>query len=168
MAFTTSSVLGANLQGSSATQLFTLNQIMHGSDGSEWQYVVTTGTLTTGLLVMINANGTALSASTANLIAPGAGIGYSLGVTQFQLLGTEFGFVARRGHNMIVASTGSLNFPNVLYLSPTIGVIATGATSATLAGIYITTSASTATLSTIGRAILNYPRCVNASATPLG
>jgi len=168
MAFVTSSVLGASLTSSDSTALFALNSIVHGSDDSEWQYIIATGTITTGRLVTIGAAGTAIVATTANLINPGAGVGYAVGVTQFQLLQGEYGFVAKRGQNMILACTGTVAPGNVLYLANELGVIATAATSATLAGIYITTSASTATLSTMARAILSYPRCVNASATPLG
>lgn len=168
MAFVTSSTLGASLTSSNSTALFTLNSIVHGSEDSEWQYVIATGTIATGRLVTIGASGTAIVATTANLIAPGDGVGYALGVTQFQLLQGEYGFVAKRGMNMILACTGTVAPGNVLYLANELGVVGTAATSATLAGIYITTSASTATLSTAARCILSYPRCVNTSATPLG
>lgn len=168
MSFVTSSIIGANLNASSATQLFTLNQTVLGNDGSEWQYIKATGTLATGALVTIFPAGTAQAATTANLIAPGAGVGYSMGFTQFQLAEGEFGFVAKRGHNLVVLCSGTVAPTNVLYLANTPGALTTSAASATLAGIYITTSASTASLVMSGRAILNYPRIYNLSATPIG
>lgn len=168
MAFVTSSTLGASFTASNSTALFALNTIAHGSDGSEWQYIQASGTLATGALVQIRADGTALVATTANLIAPGAGVGYSIGFTQFQLAQGEFGFVAKSGHNMVVLCSGSAAPTAVLYLANTPGAISTTAGSATLAGIYITTSASTASLVMSGRAILNYPRIYNTSSTPLG
>ena len=168
MAFVTSSTLGASFTASNATALFTTNTIAHGSDGSEWQYIKATGTLATGALVAIKPDGTAIAATTAMLIAPGAGEGYSIGFTQFQLAQGEFGYVCKRGHNMVVLCSGSAAPTAVLYLANTPGALSTTAGSATLAGIYITTSASTASLVMSGRAILNYPRVYNLSATPIG
>lgn len=168
MAYVTSSVIGADLTQSSTTALFGLNSIVQGSDSSEWQYVKATGTITTGYLVTVGAEGTAIAATTANLLAPGAGVGYSLGVTQFTMLQGEFGFVAKRGHNMIVTCSGTLAPGSVVYLAGTPGAFTGSAGSATLAGIYVTTSASTASLVLTARAILTYPRIGATVATPLG
>lgn len=166
--FSTSSILGADFSASNATALFTLNQVVLGNDASEWVYIKATGTLATGALVAIKPDGTAIAATTAILIAPVAGEGYSIGFTQFQLAQGTFGFVAKHGHNMVVQCSGSAAPTAVLYLANTPGALSTTAGSATLAGIYLTTSASTASLVMSGRAILNYPRVYNLSATPIG
>ncbi len=164
----TSSVLGASLTRSDSTQLFALNQVIRGSDASEWQYVVTTGTLTTGMMVTINTDGTAIAAASSNLVAPDGTVGYSLGFAQFSISGLMYGFVAKRGHNMYIRTSGTVAPLNVLYLQTGSNtVIGTAATACTLGGIYITTSASTATIATaIG--ILTYPRAAGVTNTPIG
>ena len=168
MAFVTSSLLGADFTQSNSTALFALNQVALGSDGSEWVYIKATGTLATGALVAIMPSGTARAATTAILCTPDVAEGFSLAFTQFQLAQGTFGFAAKRGHNMVVQCSGTVANLNVLYLANTPGALSTAMSSATLAGIYITTSASTASLTMSGRAILNYPRVWGALNTPLG
>ena len=171
MAFATSSVLGVDLNNSSTTALFTLNQRVLGDNNSEWVYVIATGTITTGKFVSIQAAGTAIAPSTGQLMAPtGVAGGGEIGCIQCQALQGEYAWVATRGHNMIIACTGTIAPGVVVYLGGDVAGVIGGATSCTMAGIFVTTSASTlqATPTTTARGTLVYPRLFSAAATPLG
>ena len=164
MAFATSSILGASFTASDSTALFALNQKANGSDNSEWQYVIATGTLTTGMCVYINTAGTAAAFGTAQLNALVTG-GANLGFAQFTIAQGAYGFVAKRGTNMYVMCSGTV--PGGAALGWGLGGAA-GSTGAlctaglvgagqTAAGIFITTSASTAGIS-VAVGILTFPR----------
>ena len=168
MSFTTSSQIGVDLNNPSSTALFTLGQKVLGNNDSEWTYVIATGTLTTGMCCSIFSAGTAYAFTTA-LLNGGDTAGTTgfldLGFAQFTIPQGQYGFVARRGINMYVACTGTVP-PVPVAFSPTAGVLITALAAAvgmTAAGIFITTSASTATLS-VAQAIITYPRGV--AATP--
>jgi len=164
--FATSSVLGVDLNNSSTTALFALNQKVAGSNNSEWQYVKATGTLTTGMCVYVAAAGTAVVVSTAYINAVTDGL--DLAFAQFTMLQGEYGFVAKRGDSMYVLCSGTCPGGASLGFAPTSGVMLTAGLAAgalTCAGVFITTSASTATQS-VAVATLTYPRAV--SSAPLG
>lgn len=109
MAFATSSMLGVDLNNASSTQLFALNTRVVGSDDSEWQYVYATAALTTGQIVNIFAGGTAIALTTAILGgAPTSATGpLDLGVVQFPISSTQYGFVAKSGSNLQVLVSGT-------------------------------------------------------------
>lgn len=109
MAFVTSSMLGVDLNNASTTQLFALNTPCLGSDRSEWQYVYATAALTTGMIVNIFAGGTAIALTTGILGgAPTTATGpLDLGVVQFPISSTQYGFVAKRGSNLQVLVSGT-------------------------------------------------------------
>ena len=169
MAYATSSVLGADLNNPQTTALFTLNQHILGSDGSEWVYCIATGTLASGSLVSIQNQGTAIAPSTAQLYAPtGVAGGGELGVVQTIVPQGQYAWVAIKGQNLAIQCSGTLAPAAVMYAGgDTAGAISGTSGSCTLAGIYITTSASTAGLSVMARGTLTYPRIPNAAATPL-
>lgn len=159
MAFATSSTLGVDLNNSSTTAVFGLNTKVSGSDNSEWQYVIATGTLTTGMCVYINTAGTAAAFTTAQLNNAITGA-LDLGWTQFQLRQGEYGFVAKRGTNLYIATTGTCPAGIPLGFAPTAGLLCTSllvAVGQTAAGIFLTTSASTATAA-VAVGILTFPR----------
>lgn len=169
MPFVTSSILGCDFNNSSATQLFALNTRALGSDNSEWVYVKATGTLIAGIVASVQAAGTAVAPTTGQLLAPtGVAGGGALCVPQTTALQGEFVWAATRGQNLILACSGTVAPAAVVYLGgDTQGALTTTSGSSTMAGIYITTSASTATLSQMARGTITYPRAANASATPL-
>lgn len=159
MAFPTSSILGASFTASDTTALFALNTKALGSDNSEFQYVIATGTLTTGMCVYINTAGTAAAFTTAQLNSAITGA-LDLGFTQFTLVQGAYGFVAKRGTNMYVLCSGTVPGGAGVGFGPIAGALVTSllvAVGQTAAGIFITTSASTATQS-VATAILTYPR----------
>ena len=170
MAYATSSVLGVDFNNPSTTALFTLGQHVLGSDGIEAVYVIATGTLATGSLVSIQNQGTAVNPITAYLYAPtGVAGGGALGVVQTLIPQGQYGWAMVKGQNLIIQTSGSLAPGAVVYgLSDTPGAFQAAASSGTLAGVYITTSGSTAGLIYTARGTLTYPRLVNAAATPLG
>jgi len=159
MAFATSSLLGASFTSSDSSALFALNQKALGSDNSEWQYVIATGTLTTGMCVYINTAGTAAAFTTAQLNSSVTGA-LDLGFAQFTMAQGSYGFVAKRGTNMYVLCSGTVPGGAAVGFGPIAGALVTSLLAAvgqTAAGIFITTSASTATQS-VATAILTYPR----------
>ena len=154
-----SSVLGASLVSSDTTALFTLGTKILGTDNTEWAYCEATATFVTGEMVFINANGTALTALTANLNAPSVA-GVDIGFVQFAVNQGEFAFVAKRGSNLYVLCTSTIAAGTAVGMSANSGRLCNmGETGVgqTLAGIHITTSASTATAST-ARATVTWPR----------
>ena len=165
MAFTTSSQIGVDLNNASSTQLFTLNQSVLGSDDSLWQYVVATAALVTGQLVAIQPQGTAIPLSTGFVAASTGGL--DIGVAQFPISSTQYGFVAKKGTNLYILCSGTVPPTTQVAFSATSGALVTSLLAAvgnTAAGIYITTSASTAGLScAIG--IVTFPRAAPATST---
>ena len=110
MAFVSSSMLGVDLNNANTTQQFALNTKVLGSDNSEWQYVIATAALTTGQIVNVFPGGTAIALTTAMLGGAGtAGMTGSLdlGVAQFPISSSLYGFVAKRGTNLQVAVSGT-------------------------------------------------------------
>ena len=168
MSFATSSTIGADFNNPSSTQLFALGTEVLGSGGSEWTYVVATGTLTTGMIVALFSAGTAYALTTALVAGGDAALttaNLALGAVQTNIPQGQFGWVARKGVGLYVATSGTVPPTNVGF-SATAGTIVTGglvAVGNTAAGIFITTSASTGTLAT-AIATLSFPRSV--ASTP--
>ena len=109
MAFVTSSMLGVDLNSANSTAQFALNTKVLGSGNSEWRYVFATAALTTGQIVNIFAGGTAIALSTAILGgAPTSATGpLDLGVVQFPISSSQYGFVAKSGTNLQVQVSGT-------------------------------------------------------------
>ena len=170
MPFVTSSVLGVDLNNPSSTALFALNQKVLGSDNSEWQYVIATGTLTTGMTVWINTLGTAQCFGTFQLNALGTG-GADIGFAQYTLTQGQYGFVAKRGTNLYIMCSGTV--PGAVGLGWGVpgaqgntGALTTSlicGVGTTAAGIFITTSASTAGIS-VATGIVTFPRAAAGAA----
>src|SRR5574341_2577257 len=158
MAVNTSSVLGASLSSSDTTKLFTLGTRIHGTDDTWWEYVEATSTFVTGQIVLINAAGTAMGMTTALLNAPSVQ-GLDLGFAQFAVNQGEFTFVAKQGRNLYVLCTGTIAAGTgvAAVFAGRLGAMAAAAAGQTMAGIHITTSASTATAST-AIATVTWPR----------
>ena len=164
MAISVSSKIGVDLNNPSSTALFGLGDETLGTQGSEWTYCIATGTLTTGQLVAIFPNGTAFAFTTALLnggeVAGTTG-NLNLGAIQCNCPQGQYAWVARKGVDLYVATTGTIA-PLAVGFSPTAGgliVASSVAVGQTAAGIFITTSASTATAAT-AKATLQYPRPV--------
>ena len=164
MAFPTGSMIGADLQNPSSTALFTLNTPVMGSDNYRGQYVIATGTLTTGTVVYIASGGTANALTTAQVASDATGL--DLGFVQFTMTQGQYGFVAKSGTNLYVLCTGTvpggaaLGFAAAAGTLQTAGAVAVGNSAA---GIFVTTSASTATAS-VATAIVTFPRAVASAA----
>ena len=162
MPFVNSSVIGVDFNNPSSTALFALGSEVLGSQASEWTYVIATGTLTTGQIVSIFPAGTAYALTTALLNGGGpAGTTGNLNLGAIQTLAAEgeYAWVARKGIDLYVATSGTIGSVAVGF-GPTAGSLVTGglvAVGQTAAGIFITTSASTATAAT-AKATLQFPR----------
>lgn len=164
MPFPTSSILGAQFNAADTTALFALNTKAFGNDNSEWQYVIATGTLTTGMSVWVNTAGTAQCFGTFQLNALATG-GADIGFAQFTIAQGQYGWVAKRGTNLYIQCSGTV--PGGAQLGwgapgaqGNTGALCTGglvAVGQTAAGIFITTSASTAGIS-LAVGIVTWPR----------
>lgn len=156
----TSSLIGANFSSTDSTALFALGTLSSATNGQTVQYVEATSTFVTGQLVLITPAGTAMSATTARLTANANG--YEIGAAQGIVSQGEFGWVARNGRNLYVLCTGTVTAGGESGVGFSAGggrlenaaAIAVGNT---CFGIYITTSASTATAS-VATATLTWPR----------
>ena len=155
----TSSMIGVDLHNPGSTALFALNTVVNGTDGSQWQYCIATGTLTTGMFVQISDAGTANAVTTA--IQNAATVPMLIGVAQYTVAQGQYAFMAMRGQNLYVACSGTIPQGVELGLAPSSpGVLVTGAAAiagSTMAGIFLEASASTATAS-IAQATLQWPR----------
>lgn len=162
MAFTTSSMIGADVNNSSSTALFALNTKVLGSGDSEWHYVVATQALVTGQFVYIQVNGTADVLATAMFVGLGV-LGTTgqldIGIAQTTFAAGAFGWVLKKGNNAQVLCSGTcpvgvpVGFTNS-------GTLVTGglvAVSMTALGLFINVSASTGTQS-VASALVTYPR----------
>lgn len=168
MPFSTSSMIGVDLTNASSTALLALNTKVMGSDNSEWSYVIAAAaaTITTGQCVYVASQGTANLMTTAQVAAATAGM--DIGWAQFNIPAGQYGFVAKRGTNLYVVCSGTTPPNASLAFSATSGALVTSLLAAvgnTAAGIYITTSASTGTVS-VTTAIVMWPRAV--AGVPLG
>src|SRR3990167_1144197 len=162
MPFVNSSVIGVDFNNPSSTALFALGSEVLGSQASEWTYVIATGTLTTGQIVSIFPAGTAYAFTTA-LLNGGDALGttgnLNLGAIQTNCPQGQYAWVARKGIDLYVATSGTIGSVAVGF-GPTAGSLVTGglvAVGQTAVGIFITTSASTATAAT-AKATLQFPR----------
>ena len=171
MAFVTSSMLGVDLNAASSTAQFALNTKVLGTDNSDWQYVYATAALTTGQIVNIFAGGTAIALTTAMLGGtPTSATGpLDLGVVQFPISSSMYGFVAKRGTNLQVAVSGTCPIGLAAGYSFAGDALVTAglAVSSTALGFFPYTSGASANGgATAGRsimlAVLVYPRAATA------
>ena len=167
MAFANSSMIGVDFNNPSSTALFGLGTEVLGNQGSEWTYCIATGTLSTGMIVSIFSAGTAYALTTA-LINGGDVVGttgqLNFGTVQTLVPQGQFAWIARKGISLYVACTGTCTGGGALAFSPTAGVMwnaPAAGVGATSLGIFLTTSASTATLS-VAVGTVAYPRAIAA------
>ena len=156
-----SSLIGANLSADDATALFAVGTRINTTDGGQYEYVNVSGTFTTGYFVLLNANSSAWALTTALLTANAQG--YDIGVVQDTISQSNYGWVAKQGRNLYLLATGTctagsevgLTFASTgrIWNQPSAGV------GATCNGIFVTTSASTATAS-IAVGMLTFPRSI--------
>ena len=158
-----SSLIGANLSSSDTTALFALGTTINTNDGGRFQYVAATSTLVTGELVLLNPTSTAFALTTAALTASANGI--NIGAAQNIINQGEFGWFATQGRNLYILCTGTctagaeLGFGFSANSGRIQNALVVGV-GATCLGLFITTSASTATASAaVGT--LEWPRPVS-------
>ena len=143
--FSTSSMIGVDLTTASSTQLFTLGTKILGSDDTEWEYVLASGSITTGQFVQVIGSGTAGVLLTANLVYNTLAL--DIGVAQFTISAASYGWVAKRGRNMYARVQGSAVPGGNSWAFATGGAISTSLLAAvgnTAAGIFMTQSANPA------------------------
>lgn len=158
----TSSLIGANLSGSDATALFALGTRINASDGTVYQYCEATSTFITGELVLLNPASTAKTLLTSLLTANAEGV--NIAAAQNIINQGEFGWFAAQGRNLYVLCTGTCTAggESGFVFSANSGRLQSGAAGGvgnTCLGVFITTSASTATAS-VAVATLTWPRSV--------
>ena len=170
MAYQTGSMIGVDLNNPSSTALFTLGTRVTGSDNSEWEYVLATGTLTTGMMAWVNTLGTAQCFGTSQISTIATG-GADFGFAQYTLTQGQYGWIAKSGTNLYILCSGTVPGGAAVGLA---GAGAQGATGAlctaglvaagfTAAGIFITTSATVTGLS-VATGIVTFPRVI--ASTP--
>ena len=161
MSVPTSSLIGANLGADDSTALFTVGTRVNATDGGLYEYVCCSGTFTTGYFVFVTTSGSAWALTTALLTANAQG--YDIGVVQKTISAGNYGWVAKQGRNLYLLATGTCTGASEVGLAfastgriinqPVMGV------GATALGIFVTTSASTATAS-VCVGMLVFPRGV--------
>ncbi len=169
MATNVSSMIGVDFNNPSSTALFGLGTETLGTQGSEWTYCIATGTLSTGMIVTILSAGTAYALTTA-LVNGGDALlttgQINLGAVQTLVPQGQYAWVARKGISLFIACTGTCTGGAEYAFSPTAGVIQNAPAAGvgnTARGVFLTTSASTATLS-VAVGTLSFPRPI--ASTP--
>ncbi len=159
--FTTSSVVGVDLNNTGTTQLYALGTRVAGTQNSEWVYAYTTTAVTAYKCVAVQAGGTMGMASGADVIA-----GYQLAFAQTSFAAGDYGWVAIRGEGLGVMTTGqatvTLAIANgqicVAASGASTGMVSNVATaSGTISGVAFT-SAQTTAGATVTGAIITWPR----------
>lgn len=159
--FANSSTLGVDLNNTGSTQLFALGTKVLGTNDSEWVYAYTTTAITAYKCVAVQGGGTMGMASGSDVIA-----GYQLAFAQTSFAAGEYGWVAIRGAQMGVMTTGQASV-TLAIANGQICVAASGAStgmvsnvatgSGTISGVAFTSAQSTAGATVTG-AIITWPR----------
>jgi hypothetical protein len=148
----TGSLIGANLNTSDPTALFANGTSVITSNGCRMEYVEASGTFTTGYMVMVSPGGTAYGYTTAMMTQGIAGVmGQDIAWVQGLINRGEYGWVAKQGRDVYVLCTGTMTAASTTGVAvASTGRLrqqAVGEANSTLIGVYLTTSASTATAS---------------------
>jgi hypothetical protein len=154
--YQTGSKLGVNLNAVSSTADFTLGEVVLGSDGTEWVFVQADGAIDLYDVVTVDENFQATPATIATTID-----GNQLGFAQVAFTDNDYGWVARRGNELIVAVSGTSTVNVAIYIGTVSGHLSTTASSATVAGVAIQTASSTST-GTSATAIVTWPKILQA------
>lgn len=159
--YVSSSKLGVDLNTTSTTALFALGEIVEGSDGTIWEYVNASTSVSAYAIVAINASGTMAMASVADAVA-----GHQLAVAQAAFAASEYGWVPIRGtgganNQMRVLCSSTMSGGNALYVGSRTGVCSIQASSSsTLVGIMVYgASGADHALTTSLACIISWPRC---------
>ena len=159
--YVNSSTIGADLNNTITTKLFTLGSTLEGSDGSIWQYVVASTSVSQYAVVAINSSGTMAMASVID-----ATTGRQLAVAQNAFAASEYGWVPVHGGGGVsstfrVLVSATMSGGNALYVGSQTGVVSIQASSsATVKGIavYAASGADHATVTSLA-CIISWPRC---------
>lgn len=154
--YSNSSKLGVNLNATTTDAQFSLGDVVTGSDGSEWVYVQADGAIDQYDVVTVDEGFQATPATVATTID-----GNQLSFAQIAFADNEYGWVARRGGELIVAVSGTSTVNVAIYIGTVSGHLSTTASSATVAGVALQTASSTST-GTSATAIVSWPKILQA------
>jgi len=154
--YSSSSIIGVDLQNPGTTQLFALGTTTDGTGGSKWVYCQASTSVTAYKVVALSTAGAMGMASGADVLG-----GLVLGVAQTAFASAEFGWVPIKGGKFGVMTTGSCSVGNQTYVaassSPT-GIASISASgSCTMLGLYLVAVVDTANAS-VATCVLSYPQ----------
>lgn len=159
--YVSSSTIGVDLNNTSTTALFALGMTVEGSDGTMWEYVQASTSVSAYAVVAINSSGTCAMASVADAVS-----GLQLAVAQNAFAANDFGWVPIRGTGgentqMRVLCSSTMSGGNALYVGTRTGVVSIQASSSsTVKGITVYgASGSDHALTTSLAAVITWPKC---------
>lgn len=153
------SIIGVDLNNTSATAQFTLGQRVSGSQDTMWVYVQMNGAATTGMICTMNTGPTATPAITAAaLTAANAQIAFA----QSAFADGEYGWLCYHGNNVYVRVSGTTSLSGVLYVAVASGCLHTTSASSTMAGVAMIANVSSTATNVAVLANLTWPRFINA------
>jgi len=159
--YVNSSTIGADLNNVSTTQLFTLGSTLEGSDGTIWQYVNASTSVSQYALIAINASGTMAMASAADAVA-----GLQLAVSQQAFTASSYGWVPIHGtggtsSTFKVLASSTMSGGNALYVGTKTGSVSIQASgSSTLTGIIVYAASGVDHATTTSLAcVITWPKC---------
>jgi len=159
--YVTSSVIGVDLNSTSTTALFALGATVEGSDGTLWEYVTASTSVSAYAVVAISTSGTCGMASVLDAVS-----GLQLAVAQNAFAANDYGWVPIRGtgggtNQMRVLCSSTMSGGNALYFGSRTGVVSIQAPgSATAQGItvYGASGSDHATTTSLA-AVITWPKC---------
>ena len=159
--FNNSSLIGVDFNTASTTQLFALGTTAEGSDGSLWQYVVASTSVSAYAVVAINVAGTCAMASVVDAVS-----GLQLAVSQIAIPASSYAWVPVHGvggpnGTFKVLCSATMSGGNALYVGSQTGVVSIQASSsATVQGItvYAASGADHATTTSLA-CVISWPKC---------
>ena len=164
--YPSSSLIGADLNNVSTTQLFVLGTTMEGSDGTLWQYTQAITSVSAYAVVAINPSGVCAMASVAD-----AASGLQLAVAQVAIPASSYGWVPVHGvggasGTLQVLCSSTMSGGSALYFGTRTGVVSIQASgSATANGIIVYGASGTDhALTTSLPCVITWPRCNIAGA----
>ena len=162
MAFrVSSSRIGVDLNNTSTTALFALGETVEGSDGTLWEYVQASTSVSAYAVVAIAQSGTCAMASVVDATS-----GRQLAVAQNAFAANDYGWVPIRGtggglNQMRVLCSGTMSGGSALYVGSRTGVVSIQVSgSATLRGVvvYGASAVDEATVTSLP-CVISWPRC---------
>jgi hypothetical protein len=147
--------IGIDISNITSACNYGVGETHQGARGSEYVYANSTGALSQGAIVSINADGTMTALSGTGLISSSNTVSIRFAFLQTAFLSSQFGFVQVRGGKVLIRILGAAGMGAQLYTTDTAGALSASSASASQFQIFgvsleasVSASGSTASVAT--------------------